>query len=436
METLLVALGNFVKTHAVSWLRRNLGKLIVAGAVLAVIGTVGLTSILTVLLADTDHTTDRNAASACRDLGYDVDPTLYLATDTPADTEVPTGGELPGFGPGETGQQDNARTIVAQGQAAGVPERGLVIAVATALQESVLVNLDGGDRDSAGVFQQRPSQGWGTLDQVRDVGFAARAFFGGPGSPHWNPASGKASPAGLLDVSGWDSMTLTQAAQAVQRSGFPDAYAKHEERARVIVTGILTGTTTPGTDTGIEGEVSVRTADDFRANGVDIDSFCAGTFTLASARAPYTGPSGSAGAWGGYSNGQIPVDALAPVPWAAGHLLRPDATAALAALNDAYRAQFGRDIEITDSYRTYAQQVAVKRAKGYLAATPGTSNHGWALALDLSGGINVYASPQYQWMRDNAPTYGWDNPTWARPGGSKLEPWHWEYGTPSGKATQ
>ncbi len=70
----------------------------------------------------------------------------------------------------------------------------------------------------------------------------------------------------------------------------------------------------------------------------------------------------------------------------------------------------------------------MKASRGYFAAPPGMSNHGWALALDLGGGIQSYGTAQYEWMRANAPAYGWDNPEWARAGGSKNEPWHWEYG--------
>jgi D-alanyl-D-alanine carboxypeptidase len=75
--------------------------------------------------------------------------------------------------------------------------------------------------------------------------------------------------------------------------------------------------------------------------------------------------------------------------------------------------------------------VSTKAAKGYLAARPGTSNHGWGLAADL--GVGGYASADYAWMRANAPAFGWDNPGWARPGGTKAEPWHWEF-NPMGAA--
>jgi len=128
-------------------------------------------------------------------------------------------------------QAASARVIVAVGQQRGIPARGILIALMTAMQESGLRNLDYGDRDSLGLFQQRPSMGWGTPDQVREPTYAAAAFFGGPSSPTGNP--------GLLDVVGWEAMALTEAAQAVQRSAFPDAYAKWEAAARTWLADIL-----------------------------------------------------------------------------------------------------------------------------------------------------------------------------------------------------
>lgn len=116
-----------------------------------------------------------------------------------------------------TEQIPNAKTIQATGVAMKVPARGQIVALATALQESGLRNLDYGDRDSLGLFQQRPSQGWGTATQVRDPVQASTKFY-----------------EGLLSVSGWQSMTVTQAAQAVQQSGSPDAYAKWHPLATAL----------------------------------------------------------------------------------------------------------------------------------------------------------------------------------------------------------
>ena len=125
----------------------------------------------------------------------------------------------PGATPaGPSGEQArNASVIVATGERMRIPVRGWVIAVATALQESGLINIRGGDRDSLGLFQQRPSQGWGTPEQIMNPDYAAGKFY-----------------ERLLTVPGWERLPLTEAAQAVQRSAYPDAYAKHEARATEI----------------------------------------------------------------------------------------------------------------------------------------------------------------------------------------------------------
>jgi LAS superfamily LD-carboxypeptidase LdcB len=82
---------------------------------------------------------------------------------------------------------------------------------------------------------------------------------------------------------------------------------------------------------------------------------------------------------------------------------------------------------ITDSYRTYASQVRLYGQKPALAAVPGTSNHGWGLAVDLCGGIESFGTRQYAWMVANAGRFGWLHPEWADPGNGREEPWHWEY---------
>jgi hypothetical protein len=118
-------------------------------------------------------------------------------------------------------QVGDAAIIVSVGGQLGVPVRGWIIAVATALQESGLRNLPGGDQDSIGLFQQRPSQGWGTPQQLRDPVYASTKFY-----------------QRLLTVEGWQAMPLTDAAQAVQGSAYPDAYAKQEQPATVLVAAI------------------------------------------------------------------------------------------------------------------------------------------------------------------------------------------------------
>ena len=119
-------------------------------------------------------------------------------------------------------QEGNGRIIIAVGRELGIPDYGIVIALATAMQESSLRNLSWGDRDSVGLFQQRPSTGWGTVEQIMDPAHATRLFFDG------NPGLTR----GLRDISGWQSMALTVAAQKVQISAYPNAYAKWETSAR------------------------------------------------------------------------------------------------------------------------------------------------------------------------------------------------------------
>ena len=128
----------------------------------------------------------------------------------------------------EPSQARYAGLITAIAVERGMPARAASIALAAAYQESDLRNLDGGDRDSAGLFQQRPSQGWGTLDEVRDPVHATNAFYDA-----------------LAKVDGYEQLEITVAAQEVQRSGFPDAYADHEEDARALASA-LTGNSPEG----------------------------------------------------------------------------------------------------------------------------------------------------------------------------------------------
>jgi hypothetical protein len=125
-------------------------------------------------------------------------------------------------------------------------------------------------------------------------------------------------------------------------------------------------------------------------------------------------------------SGRLDVSTLCPLPWAKGIVLRCDAAHALQRLSTAYQARFGQLLGVSSGYRDYATQVQLKASKGRLAATPGTSNHGWGLAADLIG-VGPQGSERYAWLAQNAPTYGWQHPSWARVGGSKPESWHWEY---------
>lgn len=125
-------------------------------------------------------------------------------------------------------------------------------------------------------------------------------------------------------------------------------------------------------------------------------------------------------------NGLIPASDLCEL-WQPGQMLRGDAAVAASELNLNFRAAMGRNICLTDSYRSLAVQRRLAQQKPGLAATPGTSNHGWALAIDLCRSEITNRSVM-TWLEDNGPTFGWDNPQWARRGGSgAYEPWHWEY---------
>jgi hypothetical protein len=131
----------------------------------------------------------------------------------------------PGLRPTWTGspeQMDNAATVAGVGRRLGAPDRAITIALATAIQESNLANLTSGDRDSVGLFQQRPSQGWGTVAQLTDTVTASTKFYDA-----------------LLAIPGWSGMDVTAAAQRVQRSGYPEAYADHEPEARTLALAFL-----------------------------------------------------------------------------------------------------------------------------------------------------------------------------------------------------
>ncbi|MFI9727382.1 heavy metal transporter [Streptomyces sp. NPDC052092] len=187
-------------------------------------------------------------------------------------------------------QAVNAATISAVGTARDLPERAVTIALATALQESALRNIDYGDRDSLGLFQQRPSQGWGTPKQVMDPAYASEKFY-----EH------------LEKVPGYTRLPLTVAAQKVQRSGFPQAYAKHEPDATLLaaaLTGRSGATLTcegrpAATRAGGADAVRAALARDFGRDvlepaGAEVDDGAEGR-PSASAPSPSAGGDGSGG---------------------------------------------------------------------------------------------------------------------------------------------
>ncbi|MFX1820960.1 C40 family peptidase [Pseudarthrobacter sp. CC4] len=148
-------------------------------------------------------------------------------------------------------QESVARTYIAVGKQLGIPRSGRIIAIMMALQESSLRMLAnpsvpaslqfpndgvGRDHDSIGSAQQRPAAGWGTVAQLMDPSYNARAFYGGPSGPN------RGSPRGLLDIPGWQGMDKGLAAQAVQVSAFPELYARWEPAATAIVAALEGGT--------------------------------------------------------------------------------------------------------------------------------------------------------------------------------------------------
>jgi hypothetical protein len=132
-------------------------------------------------------------------------------------------------------QMQNASTIAAVGVKLGVPTFGIEVALATARQESKFNNLSGGDRDSIGLFQQRPSEGWGTVSQIMDTTYSSTAFYDA-----------------LLKVSDWQNLPLTVAAQDVQHSAYPDAYAAHQQEATALA-AVFTGTAGGGLTCTLDG---------------------------------------------------------------------------------------------------------------------------------------------------------------------------------------
>ncbi|WLS43777.1 hypothetical protein Q3V37_20485 [Micromonospora profundi] len=184
---------------------------------------------------------------ASRSLDRDVAPARVLPTPSASPTPTPTATRKAPKKPVkprrprpvaglDQAQMDNAKIIVDVGRELKMPRRALVVALATAMQESNLYNLasdvlpestryphqgSGSDHDSVGLFQQRPSSGWGTVAELMRPSYAARAFY-----------------TALNEIPGWQDMSVTGAAQAVQISAYPDAYARHEDRATVVAAAL------------------------------------------------------------------------------------------------------------------------------------------------------------------------------------------------------
>jgi hypothetical protein len=140
----------------------------------------------------------------------------------------------------EPEQMANAATIAAVGIRRKIPTQGIVIALATAMQESKLQNLGGGDRDSIGLFQQRPSMGWGSEEQISDPRYATGKFYDA-----------------LLKVKNWQQKRVTDAAQAVQKSAYGEAYERWADDARIVATALI-GDATSAVGCTITGDPAQR----------------------------------------------------------------------------------------------------------------------------------------------------------------------------------
>jgi len=294
----------------------------------------------------------------------------------------------------------NAAYIMNAGKALGLDAKGQAIGVMTAMGESSLRVIDNGDAvgpDSRGLFQQRANGAWGSYEDRMNPTTSATNFF-----------------KKLMTVENWQGLDPSIAAHRVQINADPYHYEKYWSGAVDIVSAL---------------------------SGVQLDPASGGPGTSAcavGASGDYAAANGTKpGKWGGYDNGKIAPTALAPIPWTTDQsyvgtmYLRPDAVASLTAMNNAYRAEFGSDLPINDGYRDYDGQVDAKNEYGGGAATPGFSNHGWALAVDFgtpSHARIAYYDDTYNWLVANAGTYGWVHPDWAKPGGiGPHEAWHWEF---------
>lgn len=288
-------------------------------------------------------------------------------------------------------QTGNAAIITVVAADRNLGAAGAVLGVMTAMTESSLINVDYGDTagpDSRGLFQQRDP--WGPVSVRMDPAGAAGLFYDR-----------------LATIDDWRDLAPWVAAQQVQRSAFADGsnYAANYQAAVAIVANLT-------------GDMPVDDDDD-EAGGFDVAEFCAGSISDGIGD----------GGWGGYGNGLIPATALCPLT-APGQLLRCDAAQAWDAMAAAFHTASGSTMCITDSYRSLDVQIRLRAEKPTLAAVPGTSNHGWALAVDLCepGRTGMgFTTLTYLWLKTNAAAYGFTHPEWAEPGRGQEEPWHWEY---------
>ncbi|MFJ3405623.1 D-alanyl-D-alanine carboxypeptidase family protein [Promicromonospora sp. NPDC090134] len=230
-------------------------------------------------------------------------------------------------------------------------------------------------------------------------------------------------------VLGVGIVLATTSSFAVAAVGGPGDGARDRPEAAVALTGPSSGAAQAARDREAGASRSQQRAPRGAADpGVTVpqDATRSGEETTpVQVEAPPVLPGCDGEATGSGLNGQVPDDELCDL-WDGYPPVRADAAVALARLNQAYTEQFGEALCLTDGYRSYAQQVTAKAEKPTLTATPGRSNHGWGLAVDICA--DSYAGERWDWLKANGPEHGWDNPSWAQAGGSgPYEPWHWEF---------
>lgn len=218
---------------------------------------------------------------------------------------------------------------------------------------------------------------------------------------------------GILAALTGITVVLPVSQSALAAAGVPLAFATHVALPSTLdaLTSVPPSQQTPASLLAAPGS---RTA-------LDVSS--AQRVSRSVERSPLPGCDGIARPEG--KNGLVPAADLCTL--FDGHTqLRADAAVALANLNEAYVAKFGSDMCLESGYRTLAQQYAVKAERGSLAAVPGTSNHGWGLAVDFCS--RETSGARWAWLKENGPLYGFQNPPWAQiGGGGPHEPWHWEF---------
>lgn len=317
-------------------------------------------------------------------------------------------------------QSANAAAVISTVQARGLPVADVVLTVATAMTESSLRNVDHGDAagpDSRGLFQQRDS--WGPLEVRMDPAGATGLFLDrltSPGLKLYRTATRVNST-----ESSRSSFEPWLVAESVQISAFADGsnYKAHYGQAASVVASVLGDQVLSDETVTAWAAAAGQVLDDGAATGTG----CGGAGVGGGGTAP--------GPWGGYQNGQIPDAALCSVPWQSAIVLRCEAVADLVQLNTAYRAAFGSDLSINQGYRTLAEQQYLwdhPEARTGPAAPPGTSNHGWAEAIDINGTGSSGSSYEartstavYRWMTQHAAAFGWRENLGLR------EAWHWEW---------